>query len=544
MMQETALNIMKRGEDVFLTGGPGSGKTHTLNQFISFLNEHNINAALTAPTGIAASHIGGVTLHSFFGLGRRDSLSQYDIEELLEKKYLYDRMKDLSVLIIDEVSMLSPAIFESIDRILRAFKQTPEAFGGVQLILTGDFFQLPPVSQQSEGTTFIFQTKLWQELNLHICYLNGSYRHTDDTLLSILNEIRNMEVSEKTMELLRTRYAPSTKAHVTKLYTHNANVDSINKQMLQELEGEKKVFEAFSKGAKNWVEKIFKGSLLEEQIELKVGALVIFIKNNYDEDYINGTLGTVVGFSDLGYPVVETYDGREITVSPISFGYHDNDGKLKAEVRQVPLRLAWAITIHKSQGMTLDQAEIDLSQAFEAGQGYVALSRLSSLDGLHLRGLNDMALSVHPLVSQVDADMRARSQQTENQEQATDHETLIANYAGEAGSPTKQNTSTYKETKKLIQEQCSLEDMAEKRDLSMATIINHVRKLSDLDVELDISYLQPSISIIEKVEAAYNKLKDIPENYTEGGIIKRKAIYDELNEEVSYHDIDLALLFI
>lgn len=551
MTQETALNIMKRGYSVFLTGGPGSGKTYTLNQYISFLNDHGISVAVTAPTGIAASHINGVTIHSFFGLGIKESLNDYEIEFLLEKKYLFEKMNPLKVLIIDEVSMLHPDTFRTIDRILQAFKNTSEPFGGVQLILTGDFFQLPPVSKNRE-LRFIFQTSLWQELDLAICYLEGSYRHEDDILLSLLHEIRNEAISEASLKELQSRYTTNkeTSSRVTKLYTHNINVDAINTKALEELEGSYHHFDAHHTGAQKWVERIFASSLVLPRISLKQGALVFFIKNNYEEKYINGTLGEVIDFDPFNHPIVKTFDGRIITAKRVAFTYTDQEGVVKAEVTQIPLRLAWAITVHKSQGMTLDAAEIDLSGAFEPGQGYVALSRIKSLAGLTLLGMNQQALQIDPHVRETDTHMREISHSYDKDEQSISqetHETLVQQFLNKVGggkSTEVSKTSTLDETKKLLEEGKSLEAIAKERDLSMATIIKHITDITERDTEIDISYLQPSYKVIEAVQQAINELSLSKEAYTEAGLIKKKAIYEYLKGEISYDDIHLALLFI
>ena len=395
MTQDLALHLMKSGKNVFLTGAPGTGKTHILKEYIAYLKEHNIPFAVTAPTGIAASHIGGTTLHSFFGIGLKDSLTQYDIEALTEKKYLWDRMAKLKVLIIDEVSMLSPNLFRSLDALLRTFKFSMEPFGGVQLVLVGDFFQLPPIRGGENGERFIFQTSLWNELQLSVCSLEHSYRHNDDELFHILSSIRKGTFGEREHLLLKERMRPLEEEGEigTRLYTHNVDVDRMNEVMLAELPTPPQYYEASGKGAKRWREKIFQTSLLSEKLYLKKDALVLFIKNNFERGYNNGTLGRVVDFEE-GLPVVKTRDGEEILVRPETWEHRDVEGKVLASVQQLPLRLAWAITIHKSQGMTLDAAEIDLRKTFAPGQGYVALSRLRSLSGLYLRGVNRMAFVV------------------------------------------------------------------------------------------------------------------------------------------------------
>ena len=255
---------------------------------------------------------------------------------------------------------------------------------------------------------FVFQTDLWKRTELSTCYLDTSHRHTDSILENILGEIRNGEVSEESMEHFRGRYrkTPEGFASVTKLYTHNTDVDSINQAELEKIDEAKKVYNATTKGAKKWVERIFSSSLVLEKLELKKGSLVFFIKNNYDKGYINGTLGTVVDFDVFNNPIVETTSGERIKAEQEEWVFEDGDGKPKASVKQIPLRLAWAITIHKSQGMSLDAAEIDLSKAFEPGQGYVALSRIRTLSGLKLVGLDQMGLHVDQEVLHVDQKMK------------------------------------------------------------------------------------------------------------------------------------------
>lgn len=192
-----------------------------------------------------------------------------------------------------------------------------------------------------------------------------------------------------------------------KLYTHNEDVDRINKEELEALSGEPKIFKSLNKGSRKNIERILNSSLVIEELKLKKGALVIFIKNNYEAGYINGTLGKVISFSKTtGAPIVEIFSGEKIAAEPEDWKYENEKGELKAVIRQIPLRLAWALTVHKSQGMTLDAAEIDLSKTFEAGQGYVALSRIRSIKGLRLMGLNEVALQVDESVLNIDREMR------------------------------------------------------------------------------------------------------------------------------------------
>ncbi len=211
----------------------------------------------------------------------------------------------------------------------------------------------------------------------------------------------------------------------TKLYTHNVDVDRINQDELDKLTGEEKLFVCEHKGSEKNIEKIFKSSLVLETLALKKGAVVIFIKNNTEAGYVNGTTGTVQSFSPIdNMPIVITTTGQKIKLEPEEWSLENDSGKVTATVSQVPLRLAWAITIHKSQGMTLDAAEIDLSKTFETGQGYVALSRIKNIEGLRLMGLNPMALRVDPLILHIDDRIKMASKKASDALEALSKEAL------------------------------------------------------------------------------------------------------------------------
>jgi ATP-dependent exoDNAse (exonuclease V) alpha subunit len=314
MKQQTALDILKSGKNVFITGSAGTGKTYLLNLYTQYLKERRVYPTIVAPTGIAASHLGGQTIHSFFALGIRDSIDEGYVDFLLDKKYLKTRFSKLKLLIIDEVSMISPEIFSSMDLILRGFKGTDAPFGGVQVVISGDFFQLPPVSKVPKEKRFAWQSPAWKALDLHTCYLEEKFRQDDDRLIQVLDDIRSGEISASSEELLASRHEKElSTATPTKLYTHNVDVDRINKDELDKLEGEPKLFVCEHKGSEKNIEKIFKSSLVLEELALKKGAVVIFIKNNAEAGYVNGTTGTVLSFSPIdNMPIVRTTEGKKI----------------------------------------------------------------------------------------------------------------------------------------------------------------------------------------------------------------------------------------
>lgn len=407
MNTDEALDNLKDGHHVFLTGPAGSGKTTVLNKFIEWAQGEGMKVAVTASTGIAATHLGGTTIHSWCGIGIADTMSEYEIDELTQKEWLHSRLVATEILVIDEVSMLHSYRLDLVDQVLRTVRQIEEPFGGVQVVLSGDFFQLPPINRGGSGPDhFAFEAQSWGQLAPMICYLDTVYRQSDDPLLQVLNEMREGQLSEDSEELLKDRMEeelPDTMTP-TRLFTHNADVDVLNDEELSKLSTAMEVFEMTSTGKRSAVQSLKKYCLAPVTLKLKVGAAVMFVKNNYQEGYVNGTLGTVVDF-EYGHPIVETADGRTIAVETESWAYEQN-GVQQADIRQLPLRLAWAITVHKSQGMTLDAAEIDLSKSFVPGMGYVALSRIRSLDGLYLRGINTQALAVNPVVKEKDAEFR------------------------------------------------------------------------------------------------------------------------------------------
>jgi ATP-dependent exoDNAse (exonuclease V) alpha subunit len=411
MTQDETFAILKTGLNVFLTGEPGSGKTHTINRYVSWLRQRDIEPAVTASTGIAATHIGGMTVHSWSGIGIKRTVSEYDIELIQSREKTARRIVGSKVLIIDEVSMLDAATLDSVDRVLRTLRRRPlmpeEPFGGLQVIFVGDFFQLPPVSKREE-TKFAFESQAWKEANPVICYLNEQHRQDDGDFLDLLTAMRHDALTPAHRARLKSRLGITSKKSVaTRLYTHNEDVDRINQKALDAIPGASRVFHMTSRGAKQLVETLKAQCLSPETLQLKEGAAVMFTRNNFDAGYVNGTLGTVTGFSALGEPIVKTRGGV-LTVGQTEWVIQDGS-KILAKISQLPLRLAWAITVHKSQGMSLDAAIIDLSQAFEFGQGYVAISRVRTLSGLFLEGFNERALQLHPKVAAADRHFRAYS---------------------------------------------------------------------------------------------------------------------------------------
>lgn len=427
MTQDEALALLKTGASIFLTGQPGSGKTHTVNRYLRDLARDGVDVAFTASTGIAATHGHGVTIHAWSGIGVREALTRRDLDVLATNRRLAARIEKTSVLIIDEISMLPARSLTLADTVCRHIRATNAPFGGMQVVLVGDFFQLPPVVRRRTddrgmldladgadafGAEFAHASAAWRDIDPAVCYLSEQHRQDDQPFLELLDAIRANACTGIHRERLAARMVERDQlpASRTRLFTHNAAVDDINRQQLAKLSGETHSFSMTGKGPQFSIDALKRGCLSPDRLDLKEEAVVMFTKNDPAGRYVNGTLGLVEAFDpETGSPVVRTRVGKRIVAEPVTWKIEEN-GKERASVTQVPLRLAWAITVHKSQGMSLDAAVIDLSRAFEYGQGYVALSRLRSLAGLHLLGLNERALHVHPQAIEKDAEFRGASE--------------------------------------------------------------------------------------------------------------------------------------
>lgn len=551
MIQTEALNILKAGRNVYLTGAAGSGKTYVLNKYVKHLKERGVPVAVTASTGIAATHLGGMTIHSWSGIGIKDTLSESDIEMLVQKEHLWKRYDKTKVLIIDEVSMMHPEMFNCLDRLAKAMKGSSKPFGGMQVVLSGDFFQLPPITKGG-ATTYIDSSEAWRTMDIRVCYLEEQHRQSGGSLESILAEIRDGEISYSTQEVLEELLESKERRNgePTRLYTHNADVDEINEAELAKLPGEASSYEMVTRGKANLVATLSKGILAPQYLNIKKDAIVMFVKNSFEEGYVNGTLGKVVGF-DEGAPIVETYSGKSITVKPATWEVEDN-GKILAAVDQLPIRLAWAITVHKSQGMSLDAAEIDLSRSFVPGQGYVALSRLRSIEGLTLLGLNRMALTVDPYVIELNkwlldesSKWSKRVAKFSKDEFCAMHDTFInlcggtndereiAKNKAVVSEGLEDVIASHHKTLPMVEEKMSLKDMAKERSMTVGTIISHLEKLQTEGVG-DIEYLKPEVADLKAIKAAFKSLKEA----------KLSGAYKKLKGKYSYEELRLARLFV
>ena len=645
MRQSSALNILKTGKNVFLTGSAGSGKTYTLNQYIHYLRARRVPVAVTASTGIAATHMNGITIHSWSGIGIKDELTERDLSNLARKQFLADRLKDTAVLIIDEISMLHAKQLNLVNQVLKHVRKNDNPFGGIQVVVAGDFFQLPPIGSKGESNRdkFAFMSEAWLDAGFRICYLSEQHRQKSAAadggldLDDILNQIRRQDVSFEAIAALENTFDQDVDIKRTRLYTHNLNVNKINDKELAALEGETRRFEASSVGESKLVDTLKKTVRTQDELILKVGAKVMFIKNNNELGVSNGTMGELIGFAAVKVddskakdkaksdakadmaeddtiaiddedssktadkdkkgkantkdkssaapkmPVVRLNSGREVIAEPEEWIIEDETGDVLASYEQVPLCLAWAITIHKSQGMTLDAAEIDLSRTFELGQGSVALSRVKSLEGLKLLGMNTMSLQLDPLARGADKRFLELSNEADANYAMLDEKSLQQShdkFVLKSGGTTSQavieayaklqkrrreqdkaqqnkkqklgnqvadkSEATLLATKALLEESLSIIEIAQTRELAQSTIMRHISELKAQDPSLACDHLRPDDEVMTAVGNAYVAIKvaNNPNDFNDDGSIKLKPIYEQLKQTIDYNTIRLALIFI
>lgn len=398
--QKAVLDIALSGRSFFYSGEAGSGKTYLLKRIIAALKNYWGPEAVgvTSSTGVSAVDIGGMTIHSWAGMG----LGEGHPTEIVKKmsRMATPRWKKAKVLIIDEISMISGLFFDKLDAVARAMKKTPGTpFGGLQVITCGDFYQLEPVDARTEGNCF--QSTVWPEIFKVQVMLTTPFRQLSDPKYGeLLNKIRQGTLSQEHIDMLKSRIRKQEEIDnldgVTKLLPFVDAVQRINNKKLSELPGEQRVFkgtEFHAIGCAGIADLLRKNCRSPDELFLKKDAAVMLVVNKKIEDGLcNGTCGTVKGFSKVGFPMVEfpSLGNRIIEIQPHEWVIRDEKTqRVLAKYTQIPLHLSWAMTIHKSQGATIDNIAVDLN-VFGKGQAYVALSRTKTLKGLHINQLPPM----------------------------------------------------------------------------------------------------------------------------------------------------------
>ncbi|ROW16673.1 hypothetical protein VPNG_01514 [Cytospora leucostoma] len=412
--------VLDEGRNIFFTGSAGTGKSLLLREIIKALKQKYAKTpdclAICASTGMAAQNIGGTTIHAWGAV----TPGIYDVGKQISYiktcRPAHRRWKTTKVFIIDEVSMVDGQLFDLLAALAVALrKKTDRPFGGIQLVITGDFFQLPPITQSGKDVFFAFQSNAWKECIENTVTLTQVFRQKDNHFVDLLNELRRGDITPATREALTrlSRPLPQDDGLLpTELFPLRAEVDRANAARLSALSGQSYIFTARDSGsavpAKR--QKLLDNMMAVKILELKRDAQVMLVKNA-SETLVNGSVGRVMGFlpsperrhkeDDELLPLVEfrTFRGKEtVLVSREEFRAEDSEGKLLAKRVQVPLVLAWAMSIHKAQGQTIQRVKVNLNKVFEKGQSYVALSRAASLEGLQVLGFDSRKVMAHPRV--------------------------------------------------------------------------------------------------------------------------------------------------
>jgi ATP-dependent DNA helicase PIF1 len=433
--QQIAFDKYVQGKNIFITGPGGTGKSTLIKKIQSDARKKLLNIQVCALTGCAAVLIGckAKTIHSWSGIGLGNGSIGINVKKVTMNKYKQKAWKNVDILVVDEVSMMSQKIFEMLDAIGKTARDNVKSFGGIQVIFLGDFYQLPPVGNKDEieSVRFCFESALWNETfsKENTIQLKKIFRQTDETYTKILNQIREGRIKKSSNDLLLSLVGKKPEENSiiqpTKLFPIRSKVDAINESKMKELDtpeiefkirmlknlptGEKEKEREKERGHPSpkftpeqvdaELHNIHNSIMCNDIVKLKVGAQVMCVVNielPTGEMICNGSQGVVVNFSEQGLPIVKYRNGHEMTMN-----YHvwESENILGAGVSQIPLILAWAITIHKSQGATMDVAEVDVgSGIFECGQTYVALSRVKSLEGLYLSSFDASKIFINKKV--------------------------------------------------------------------------------------------------------------------------------------------------
>jgi ATP-dependent DNA helicase PIF1 len=396
--QKLALEVLQSGENTFVTGGAGSGKSYLIQHFMRSLDRKSM--PILASTGAAAVLLGGRTFHSFFGLGIMEGGPQETFHRIKDEAKILKRISQVEGIIIDEISMIPSSAFEVAENLARHARQSALPWGGLRVIVVGDFAQLPPVTRQGQKREWAFQSPIWEQSGFQVVELTKNQRTYDQEFLDVLQAVRQGKMSSLAKDYLDHKIREHDEEdESTRLFPRRDQSESFNQKKLAQIPSEEVRIPSIYLGQERLVEALKKNSPVPGELVLKVGCRVLFVQNDPSKRWVNGTKGTVVDITPDKI-TVEKDTWRHVTVEKAQFSLQDSEGRTVASVINFPLTLAYATTIHKSQGATLDEIWVDLSRLWEPGQAYVALSRLRTGQGLKLLGWNPRSIITDPAVTQ------------------------------------------------------------------------------------------------------------------------------------------------
>ena len=530
--QAKAFHLLQGQENIFLTGAAGTGKSFLLRCFLQ--DKPHKSHPVLASTGTAALLVDGRTFHSFFGLGIMEGGRAATVARVLNTGTCIKRIRDAECIVIDEVSMLSGETLAAAEQIARQAREKDEPWGGLRIITVGDFAQLPPVQDGSAQKDWAFTHPVWAHTGFQSIYLRTPVRTTEPALLHVLNSVRAGQVTQEVGEFLQRRlYDPEFEFEGTRLYPRRREADAYNFQKLSLIESPMREFATDYTGEARGIEQLKKQCPIPELLQLKTGALVMLRKNDtsFPYKYVNGTLGTVMDMKP-DVLTLQLLSGKVVEIFPEVFSLIDGNGRKRASAENFPVMLAWATTIHKAQGASIDRLMVNISGLWESGHAYVALSRAQSEAGLYVERWDPQSIFIDQVVqhfyAQVEVEWDTLSEFVpETQPEFTP--SARKRPKAEAKIP------NHKQTEKLLKEERSLAEMAEILGWKEGTILGHIEKLLKEEVETpDIEYLRPDMDIFQAISTAF----------AEHGTEYLTPVHDELEGEYSYEELKLVRLFL
>ena len=529
--QTKAFHLLETNKNIFLTGAAGTGKSFLLRCFLQ--NKPLKSHPILASTGTAALLVDGRTFHSFFGLGILEGGREATVSRVLNIGTSLNRIRTAECIVIDEISMLSGETLATAEEIARLARENDDPWGGLRIIAVGDFAQLPPVQQGNTEKDWGFMHPVWTYTGFQPIYLQTPVRTTEPRLLSVLNDVREGNVTGQVASFLEDRRHPEGLAFEgTRLYPRRASADAYNRKRLATLPSEQREFPTTYVGNARGIEQLKKQCPVPEFLQLKVDALVMLRKNDtsFPYKYVNGTLGTVVSMTS-SHLILRLFNDKTVDIEPEEFTLLDGNGKKRASACNFPVMLAWATTIHKAQGASIDRLMVNISGLWESGHAYVALSRAKSEEGLHVEHWEESSIFMDPHVQRLYEEVLS--------EWSTLSETLpdtLPSFELKKGGRPKAEAKVpnYKQTEELLKKKLSLTEIADVLGWKEGTIIGHIEKLirDEFDVP-DFEHLRPDMDEFDAIQTAFE----------DHGTEFLGTVYAKLRGEYSYEQLRLVRLF-
>lgn len=530
--QDRALDMLNRQGNAFLTGAAGTGKSFLLSRYLK--GKHPEEFPVVASTGAAAVLVGGRTFHSFFGLGIMEGGVEASIARALRSRKLVRRLCAACCVIIDEVSMLSGATLAAAERVSRRARGKDEPWGGLKIIAVGDFAQLPPVTPGNQEKDWAFLHPSWEMSDFQPALLSTVMRAKDAAFLDVLNSVRLGEVTEEVRAFLDRHVDTDVGDNdATRLYPHRAKADAYNLHRLAELSAREASFRTEYAGEERAVESAKRALPIPEVLTLKEGALVMLRKNDQSEDarYVNGSLGHVTFIEDDTL-YISLLSGDDVEIGKEIFTSLDGDGTPVATATNFPVTLAWATTIHKAQGASLDRMTVDLSALWEPGQAYVALSRVRSPEGLRIERWTGGSIRAEPLVTAFYDSLADAAERYVPRAlfvpppRAPEKKRPTAEDEAREDSKREKRAALIKE---MLAERATLAAMAERADVKVDRVLLYFEKFIEDGESPSLYYLIEDLETAGAIRAAFER----------EGVARLKPVYEALGERVSYTDIRL-----